>query len=284
MSNTNETKKAPDRLRVLERIAEYERDGKFDTDVEDDPPTVPLKKAPDYTCRKLSTKIATKIANKKATEFFDREIAENRLIIKEVIGMENYRSVDGGAFITCNHFNANDNYAVFKVIQKDLGKKDLYKIIREGNYTSFKGIFGYFFRHCNTLPIPSNHKLLREFFSAVDELLARGEKILIYPEQGMWWNYKKPRPLKDGAFRMAAKANKPVIPFFITMEDSEYMGDNGFPIQAYTVHIMPPIYPDISLSLRENTAYMREKNYSLMKEKYEEVYGIQLSYSSPDIV
>ncbi len=278
MSNTNETKKAPDRLRVLERIAEYERDRKFDTDVEDDPPTVPLKKAPDYTCRKLSTKIATKIANKKATEFFDREIAENRLIIKAVIGIENYRSVDGGAFITCNHFNANDNYAVFKVIQKDLGKRDLYKIIREGNYTSFKGIFGYFFRHCNTLPIPSNHKLLREFFSAVDELLNRGEKILIYPEHGMWWNYKKPRPLKDGAFRMAVKANKPVIPFFITMEDSEYIGDNGFPIQAYTVHIMPPIYPDISLSLRENTAYMREKNYSLMKEKYEEVYGIPLSY------
>ena len=30
-----------------------------------------------------------------------------------------------------------------------------------------------------------------------------GEKVLVYPEQSMWWNYRKPRPLKSGAFKFA---------------------------------------------------------------------------------
>lgn len=34
--------KAADRLKVLERIKEYEEKGWFNKDVEDDPPTIPL--------------------------------------------------------------------------------------------------------------------------------------------------------------------------------------------------------------------------------------------------
>ena len=95
----------------------------------------------------------------------------------------------------------------------------------------------------------------------------------------MWWNYRKPRPLKEGAYRFAAKNGAPVIPFFISMEDGERNDPNGFPIQLYTVHIMPAIYPDPQLSVRENCSAMRDKNYKMLKEKYEEVYGVPLSYS-----
>jgi 1-acyl-sn-glycerol-3-phosphate acyltransferase len=113
---------------------------------------------------------------------------------------------------------------------------------------------------------------------AVGVLLSRNEKILIYPEQAMWWNYRKPRPLKDGAFRLAAKNNAPIIPFFLTMRDSERIGADGFPIQAYTVHILPPIYPDPEKTVRENTEIMKNRNFELWKEVYESTYGIPLSY------
>ena len=181
--------------------------------------------------------------------------------------------------MTCNHFNPFDNYAVYRALLPCLGKRPLYKVIREGNYTSFPGLYGYFFKNCNTLPIPSDYRLLAEMAAAADELLRRGEKILIYPEQAMWWNYRKPRPLKGGAFTFAAKASVPVLPVFITMTDSDRTGADGFPVQEYTVNILPPILPDPRLTARENAAAMKEKNFAAWKEVYEDFYGLPLSYA-----
>ena len=48
---------------------------------------------------------------------------------------------------------------------------------------------------------------MKKFFKAVSTILGRGEKILIYPEQAMWWNYRKPRPMKDGAIERMLKGN-----------------------------------------------------------------------------
>jgi len=43
----------------------------------------------------------------------------------------------------------------------------------------------------------------------------------------MWWNYRKPKPLKPGAYTFAAKNHVPVLPCFITMKDSDIMGEDG---------------------------------------------------------
>ncbi len=274
--------KAQDRIEVLKRIEKYEKLGLFDHDVENDPPTRPIEPGEvDYMGKKLTSKIGTAIANEIARRHFDKCIDRGELVIKHIRGIENYIDVaKKGALITCNHFNAFDNYAVFKVIQPYLGKKRLYKIIREGNYTSFPGFYGYLFRNCNTLPLPSDHRIMRDLLNATDDLLRRGEKILIYPEQGMWWNYRKPRPLKVGAFRFAARSGAPVLPMFITMEDTDKYGADGFPIQAYTVHILPAIYPDANASVRDNSRIMCEKNYAAWKEVYEKTYGVPLTYTT----
>ena len=143
----NLPEKAKDRLEIIEKIKEYEKNGWFDIDVEDDPPTRPLKKGEcDYKYKKLSSKIGSFFANIAATNFFEKLIKNNQLIIKEIVGIENFLSVKGGAFLTCNHFNAFDNYAVYRSIKPYLNGR-LYKVIREGNYTSFPGLYGYFFRH-----------------------------------------------------------------------------------------------------------------------------------------
>lgn len=273
---------AQDRLEVLRRIAEYERLGLFDRDVEKDPPGRQIQPGEvDYLGKKLSTRIFTRIANRVGKHYFDGCIKRGELVIKSIRGIENYLAVaDSGVMITANHFSIYDNYAVYKVLESYLGKKRLYKIIREGNYTSFKGLFGFFFRHCNTLPLCSNIGVWRELLSAVSTLLKRGEKILIYPEQGMWWNYRKPRPLKMGAFQLAAKAGVPVLPFFLTMEDTDRIGSDGFPIQAYTVHILPAIYPDACKAVRENAKRMCAENYELWRRTYEDVYNVALSYTT----
>lgn len=271
-----------ERLDILKKIEEYERLGYFDRDVENDPPTRPLKKGEvDYTGKHLTTRAETFVANIVARRHFDGCIKRGELVIRKIKGIENYKAVaDRGVLITCNHFNAFDNYAVFKTIQPFLHGRMLWKIIREGNYTSFPGFYGYLFRHCNTLPISSDLAVLKELLDATDSLLKRGEKILIYPEQAMWWNYRKPRPLKLGAFRFAARSNAPVLPFFITMEDTEKSDGYGFPVQAYTVHISSPIFPDPTLSVRENSRRMCEQNYAVWREIYEATYQTPLTYTT----
>ena len=268
--------------KLIQKIEEYERLGLFDRDVNDDPPTRPLRPGEaDYTCKKLSSKIAAKLANKVGSRHFENMMKKGDVVLKEIRGIENLEEVkDLGALVTCNHFSVFDNYAVYKALAPVLGKRDLYKIIREGNYTSFPGLYGYLFRHCNTLPLSSNFSCMKEFAAALHILFQRGEKVLIYPEQGMWHNYRKPRPLKIGAFRFAAKEKAPVIPIFITLEDTEKSDALGLPVQSYTVHILPPIFPDPSLSVRENSERMCLENFALWKETYESVYQKKLEYTT----
>lgn len=278
----DETKISADRLEVLSRIKEYEAKGWFDKDVENDPESPELTPDKvDYLCKKLSSKISRKIANFVGDRYYLKLIKKDVLVIDGVFGQENLDVLKNGAMITCNHFSAFDNYIVFHSIRKYLPHKYLYKVIREGNYTNFPGLYGYLFRHCNTLPLSSNRRTMVNFMSAVQTLLKRGESILIYPEQGMWWNYKKPRPFKAGAFKMAHRAGVPVLPTFITMQDDETRVDeNGYPVQRHTLHILPPVYPDTTLSEKESAEKMKNEAYALCKAKYEEVYGIPLVYAS----
>ena len=65
-----------ERLDILKKLEEYEKNGWFDRDLEDDPPTKPLDYTKvDYTTKKLSSKIKNKIANTVARNYFDGLIA-----------------------------------------------------------------------------------------------------------------------------------------------------------------------------------------------------------------
>ncbi len=268
------------KLQLLERIAELERQQLWHLDVEDDPETYPLMPDKvDYLNQKFSSRIKSRIANKVGDRFFEKMIAQKQLIIKEVRGIENFTAVKGGKIITCNHFSVGDNYAVWMAIRDYMDGKMLYKVIREGNYTNPPKPFGFMMRHCNTLPLSSQMATMKKFTQAVKVLLERGETILIYPEQGMWWNYRKPKPMQEGAFAMAVLNKTPIVPVFITMEDTDILDGDGFFVQAYTVHILPAIYPDESLPRAERKEKMRNLNYEAWVRTYEEFYGKALVYS-----
>lgn len=276
--------KSKERLEVLAKIDELERLGKFDQDVENDPPTVPLNPEDvDYLHKKLKSKINTAFANHTARKFIKKLIKEKKLIIKDVVNMEVLNQIEGGFVLTCNHFNPFDNFALHEILGPYLkkNKKRFFKVIREGNF-SFPGLYGYFFRNCDTLPLSSNFHTMKKFTESIDIILKRGDIVLIYPEQGMWWNYKKPRPLKPGAFHYAVKANVPVVPCFITMEDSDIIGEDGFYVQEYTIHFSKPIYPNNTFSLKEDAKKISDENYGVWKKIYEETYKIPLTYKTVD--
>ena len=275
--------KHQERLNVLKRIEDMERQGIFDIDAEEDPPTITLTADNvDYLNKKSSNKIKTKFANKIGEHFLDSLLKNKKLIIKDVQGIENLQNIETGAILTCNHFNPYDSFAIEEVCRRagQLKKRKLYKIIREGNYTNFSGLYGFFFRHCDTLPLSSSNETMMEFIKAVDTILQRKDFILIYPEQSMWWNYRKPKPLKNGAFKLASKNNVPIIPIFITMEDSDIMGEDDFPVQQYIIHIEKPIYPNSELSDKENMVQMKEQNAAIWKRVYEDFYKVPLEYTT----
>ncbi len=271
-----------DRQRILEKIDQFEYEGRFDEDVEDDPPGRMIEPGEvDYQCKKLSSKILAKIAYAAGKRYLKKCLKNKQMIVKDIKGVENFAALSSGAIITCNHFNAMDSFAMqMAYMSSGHKKRKFFRIIREGNYTSFPGFFGFLMRHFYTLPLATNLQVKKDFIRSVDQLLRDGNFVLVYPEQSMWWNYRKPKPFKEGGFYMAAKNMVPVLPCFITMEDSDIMDENGFPVQEYTIHISKPIYPDPVKSLRSNTRMLMNENYEEWKEIYERTYHIPLTYET----
>ena len=279
LNRINRTR-AEDRVKILKKIDEFERSGRFDEDVEDDPPSRELM--PDeieYIRNGLIDRIKSKYAYKIARKFVCGLIKEGKFIVKDIKGIENFANLQSGAIITCNHFNAFDSFAIQLAYEAAKQKKrKFYRVIREGNYTSFPGFYGILMRNCHTLPLSSNRKTMTKFVKATNQLLKDGHFVLVYPEQSMWWNYRKPKPLKNGAYIFAVRNNVPVLPCFITMKDSDILGEDGFFVQEYTIHIGKPIYPDNDLKYSERLEQMMNENFEVWKNVYEQEYQMPLEY------
>ena len=276
------TVRAADRVAVVKKIDEFEREGKFSIDVEDDPPSRQLQPDEiDYLRRSPLAKLKTKIAYFRAKRFLNYIKKHHYMIIREIRGIENLQNLQSGAVITCNHFNAFDSFAMHEVfVASGQKKKSMFRVIREGNYTSFPGFYGYLMRHFYTLPLSSNTKTMQKFIKATDQLLQQGNFVLFYPEQSMWWNYRKPKPLQPGAYRFAVKNKVPVVPCFITMRDSDYLGPDGYPVQEYTITVGKPIYPEETLSYKDNIQRLMDENFAAWKAVYETAYDMPLEYTT----
>lgn len=278
-----ENSKYEERVNLLKKVEQYEQEGRFDEDTNDDPPAPTLEPDEvDYLKEKITSKwIKTPVAMFLGELYFKTSARKKQVIIKDVYGIENLENLDVGGVVTSNHFNPFEAFAVEKIfLDSKMSKKHkLYAVIREGNYTNFPGLYGFLLKNCNTLPLSSNHQTMRKFFHAVNTILTRGDFVLVYPEQSLWWNYRKPKPLKDGAYRFACRNNVPIIPFFITMKDSDILDDAGFPIQEYYVHIGKPIYKDNNLTEKENIKMMKNENFLVWKKVYEDFYKVSLKYT-----
>lgn len=276
-----ETPKAADRLEVLQKIKEFEQTAQFDKEVENDPPTIELKPNQiDYMRSKLSSKIKRFFTYKAAGKMLNKLKKSGMFRLEKIVGLENLKSVKTGAIITCNHFGAIDSFIMDQTFRAAKFKhKKLYKVIREGNYTNPPAGFAPIMRYCDTLPLSQNKQTMKKFLRATNQLLQKGNFVLVYAEESMWWNYRKPRPLKNGAFRFAVKNNVPVVPVFVTMRDSNQIGPDGFPIQIHTVHIEKPIFANKNLDDKQNIEQMKQKNFEIWQNIYQDVYKQPLKYS-----
>ena len=197
----------------------------------------------------------------------------------KIEGFENIEGIEGGAIITCNHFNVMDN-TLPRLIAMRSGRGRKFDIVVQENNIFMDGFFGFLMKNANTLPVSrSAAYMAKNLKPALKALLGKGHFILIYPEQEMWFNYKKPRALRDGAYHYAAEFGVPIIPCFVTMENLDEIDGQGFFAVKHTLHIGKPICPDPALSLRENRARMHELDERFKRECYERVYASTLDDS-----
>lgn len=199
-----------------------------------------------------------------------------------IIGFENIDKIKGGAIITSNHFSPLDNTAV-RTLAWRMGKEKLCIVSQETNL-AMPGVTGFLMNYADILPISNNPAYMsRRFEPLLKKELDKESVVLIYPEQEMWFNYKKPRPLKRGAYYYAAKFGVPVISCFVEMKVLKEMDTREFYKVNYVVHVLPAIYPDGKKSVRENSFGMCVQDYEQKKSAYEAAYGKALDYDFEEV-
>lgn len=257
----------PSRPAVLAKIAELEQAGRFDEHTDPVDMSIALPVTPDfpYVPKTLRQKWITFFRRRLIVYPFTRKTCKRDFDL-EIKGRENLHGI-GAAVITCNHTTKFDCLAVQYALRPNR------PYVVAASFNNMKGRFGDLMRAGGMLPLGTDLATNKAFLGAVRHYLENGKRILIYPEQAMWWNYEKPRPMKDGAFDIAVRNGVPVVPLFVTFRHSGLFDDNNIEHKYLTLHIMPPIYPDKSAGFRSEIARMKTENEHLCREKYKEVYG-----------
>lgn len=196
----------------------------------------------------------------------------------KVEGAENLEGIEPGVIVTSNHFNPLDNLCVKKMTHQVFGTEP-YIVIQASNLAA-GGVIGELFNYLDHIPVSKSASYIRgEFMDRMREVLEHEKRpVLIYPEEEMWFNYRKPRPNKRGAFYFAAELNVPVVPCFVEILDTTRPDNDEFYESEYTIHILPPIYPDSKKSVRTNSIEMMKKDYEAKVAAYEKYYGKKLDY------
>ena len=197
--------------------------------------------------------------------------------VNEITGMRNLITVQGPAFLTSNHFNPFDN-GVHRTLSSLTGRDRLVAISQGTNFV-MPGLNGFILRNIDVIPLIQDPSYMNGAFrTLMQRNLDRNRFILIYPEQEMWFNYRKPRPGKRGAFLFAAEYGVPVVPTFVEMVDLPEVVAPGFHDVKLILHVLPPIFPDPERSARENSFIMCQADYDAKVRCYEQCYGRPLTY------
>ena len=116
---------------------------------------------------------------------------------------------------------------------------------------NFKTKDQYFLKVVGGIPIPEVEgglSAMKAFNAAFDEYNKLGYWFHIFPEAKRWDWYKPLRPFQKGAFTMAYKYNKPLLPFAVTFRPRtgiwRFLGPKDEPLTQ--VIMGAPIYPDTS--------------------------------------
>ncbi len=264
---------------VIENIKTFAQSGQFHNKVELNDPVLTNEQNREITDRYIENRKRWSFKAKTAVGVMLAKMAA-KIVNKDtqIVGIEKIPNNLGGVLITSNHFGPLEN-TVIRYLTNELGRRKLGIISQTTNF-AMTGIIGFIMNYADTIPISTDPRYLaRDFLSVLKErLVDKKDAILLYPEQEMWFNYRKPRPPKNGAYFYAAKLNIPIISCFVEMIDLEEDDTDEFKKVKYVLHILEILYPEPNRTTKENTETLAVRDYELKKACYEKVYGKKLTY------
>lgn len=276
----------PDRLAVIDHIKSLYEKGELNAKAELSDPVLSAEES-----QKLEDKF---VASRKSLLYPLKNWVVDKIIVfgekfvvsmhAKIVGSEKLEGMGGGAILTSNHFSQFDN-CVIRHFAVKRHKKRLWVVSQLENLL-LPGFFGCMLRNTDLLPLGCDVFYTRNFFEpTMHKALNKGGYVLIYPEQEMWWGWRRPRPCKRGAYYYACLFDKPVISLFVEIRDKKGIDKAPFHKVRYRLHVLGVLYPPKGLGPREGSIEMAKQDYALKKAAYEEIYGkpIDAPFSPDDI-
>lgn len=179
-----------------------------------------------------------------------------------------------GVLVTANHFNPLENLAIREAMRRAGWKRTF--VVSQALNLRMTGWVGFILKYFDTIPIAKDHDYLSNLFpEALMRVFRGGGAVLIYPEEQMWFNYRRPRPGRHGVYDYAAQLNIPIVSLFTEIIDTgkPEPSDPEFNKNRYVVHVLDTLYPDPSLPADERSKALRQADDAQRKAAYERIYG-----------
>lgn len=116
------------------------------------------------------------------------------------------------------------------------------------------------------VPIPKSKNGKDKFYYDVINELNNNIVVQMYPEASLWPYYEKIRDFKYGAFKIAVLSNSPVIPIKFVFEKPTGIYKLYKRNKCIHAYILPAIYPNEKLEIRERISDLKEQSEKIMKE------------------
>lgn len=158
-------------------------------------------------------------------------------------GRENLRPLKRRGFVSVsNHVHMMDCTAVALA----LSHKRLYTATLESNFR-IPGI-RHLVRALGGVPLPRSPVCMAEFIASMRSAIAEGCAVQIYPEGVLLPYADTLRPFHKGAFTLAASIGAPVLPIAVKFRKPHGLFALYKRKPCMTLMILPPVWPDASLS------------------------------------
>ena len=189
----------------------------------------------------------------------------------KISGKKNLRYLKGGAITVTNHIHYLDSPVVACTL-----------FPRKPFFTSLKSNFEipvirWLIRILGGIPIPESPKSLHAFMESMRYELQKGRIVHFYPEVSLRLWHKELRPFKNGAFYLALKSNRPVLPMVFKFREPSKLISKVRKKPLITLVIGKPVYPDPMLtgSHKQRVVELRDmvqkKMHAMLSEAEEEI-------------
>lgn len=172
----------------------------------------------------------------------------------DVEGRENIEKGKAYIYIS-NHTSFLDLPGIAMTIRgqfRPLAKKELLKL----------PVFGWITRATCVVVDRSNNESRKKSLERLKDILNMGINILVFPEGTQNRTRELLQPFKDGAFRIAADSQKPMLPMVVI--------GAGKLMPPGTIHLRPGrikivVGHEIPISESDTTQSLKEKSYEIMQ-------------------